>query len=72
MFKGYLRESGLKARGVSIIDTTLAPVSKERNRTEVSRDIKADRLPDGWKKNVKKYYGYKNSSCVCVELFRTA
>ena len=72
MFKGYLREPGLKSRGGSIIDATLAPVSKERNRTEVSKDIKAERLPDGWKKNVKKYYGYKNSTYVYVELFRAS
>jgi len=51
MFEGYLRDQGLEARGGQIIDATLVPVPKQRNTREEKKDIKADRLPDGWEKN---------------------
>jgi len=48
MFEGYLRNQGLEARGGQIIDATLVPVPKQRNKREENKDIKADRLPNGW------------------------
>ena len=51
MFEGYLRDQGLEARGGQIIDATLVPVPKQPNTREEYKDIKADRLPDGWGEN---------------------
>ena len=48
MFESYLRDHGLEARGGQIIDTTLVPVPKQRNSREDTKEIKANRLPDGW------------------------
>ena len=48
MFERYLRDQGLEARGGQIIDATLVPVPKQRNSREENKDIKSDRLPDGW------------------------
>ena len=50
-FEGYLRDQALEARGGQIIDATLVPVPKQRNTREENKDIKADRLPDGWEEN---------------------
>jgi IS5 family transposase len=52
MLEAYLRSQGLKARGDQIIDTTLVPVSKQRNTREKNKEIKAGRLPEGWDKNL--------------------
>ena len=51
MFEGYLRDQGLEARGGQIIDATLVPVPKQRTTQEENKDIKSDRLPDGWQEN---------------------
>jgi len=51
MFEEYLRDQGLEARGGQIIDATLVPVPKQRNTREENKEIKADRLPDGWDDN---------------------
>ena len=51
MFEEYLRDQGLEARGGQIVDATLVPVPKQRNTREENKDIKADRLPDGWEEN---------------------
>jgi transposase, IS5 family len=51
MFEEYLRDQGLEARGGQIIDATLVPVPKQRNTREENKEIKADRLPDGWEDN---------------------
>ena len=48
MFENYLRDQGLEARGGQIIDATLVPVPKQRNSREENKEIKANRLPDGW------------------------
>ena len=48
MFESYLSDQGLEARGGQIIDATLVPVPKERNNREDNKEIKANRLPDGW------------------------
>jgi len=48
MFENYLRDQGLEARGGQIIDATLVPVPKQRNSREDNKEIKANRLLDGW------------------------
>ena len=48
MHEGYLRDQGLEARGGQIIDANLVHVPKQRNTREENKDIKADRLSDGW------------------------
>ena len=54
MFENYLRDQGLEARGGQIIDATLVPVPKQRNRREGNKEIKANRLPDGWNESPKR------------------
>ena len=54
MFEGYLRNQGLEARGGQIIDATLVPVPKQRNTREENKDIKADRLPNGWEEKANR------------------
>ena len=54
MFEGYLSDQGLEARGGQIIDATLVPVPKQRNRREENKEIKANRLPDGWNESPKR------------------
>ena len=48
MFESYLRDQRLEARGGQIIDATLVSVPKQRNSREDNKEIKANRLPDGW------------------------
>ena len=48
MYESYLRDQGLETRGGQIIDATLVPVPKQRNSREENKEIKANRLPDGW------------------------
>ena len=54
MFESYLRDQGLEARGGQIIDATLVPVPKQRNSREDNKEIKANRLPDGWNESPKR------------------
>ena len=54
MFESYLRDQGLEARGGQIIDATLVPVPKQRNSREENKEIKANRLPDGWNESLKR------------------
>jgi len=54
MFEGYLRDQGLEARGGEIIDATLVPIPKQRNSREQNKEIKANRLPDGWNDSPKR------------------
>ena len=54
MFESYLRDQGLEARGGQIIDATLVPVPKQRNSREENKEIKANRLPDGWNESPKR------------------
>ena len=83
MFERYLRDQGLEARGGQIIEATLVPFPKQRNSREDNKEIKANRLPDGWNENPKRiqkriwmrvglknninHYGYKNSICIDAE-----
>ena len=54
MFESYLRDQGLEARGGQIIDATLVPVPKQRNSLEDNKEIKANRVPDGWNESPKR------------------
>ena len=46
MFDEYLKSKGLTARGGQIIDATLVPVPKQRNRREQNEEIKRGKLPE--------------------------
>ena len=54
MFESYLRDQRLEARGGQIIDATLVSVPKQRNSREDNKEIKANRLPDGWYESPKR------------------
>jgi len=54
MFESYPRDQGLEARGGQIIDATLVPVPKQHNSREDNKEIKANCLPDGWNKDLKR------------------
>jgi len=82
-FEGSLRDQGLETRCSQIVDATLVPVPKQSNTRKEYRDIKANRLPDGWEENPnrlqqrdldalwvkdkKNHYSYKNSICIDAE-----
>lgn len=51
MFNQYLSAQGLKARGGQIIDATLVPVPKQRNRREENEEIKQGKVPQQWQAN---------------------
>ena len=48
MFGSYLREQGKLSRGGQIIYAKLVPVLKGRNNRKGNKEIKANRIPDGW------------------------
>jgi len=48
MFESYLRFQDLQARGGQIIDATLVPVARQRNNREDNKEIKENRVPEGW------------------------
>jgi len=48
------RDQGLKAHVGQTNDTTLVPALKQRNSGQENKEIKANRLPDGWNKNPKR------------------
>ena len=50
-FESYLRSQGLEARGGQIIDATLVPVPRQRNSREDNKEIKENRMPEGWDEN---------------------
>ena len=54
IFESYLRDQGLEARGGQIIAATLVPVQKQRNSREENKEIKANRVPDGWDESPKR------------------
>ena len=47
----YLEEQGLTARGGQIIDATIVPVPKQRNRHKDNEEIKQGKLPEDWQDN---------------------
>ena len=54
IFETYLRSQGLQARGGQIIDATLFPVPKHRNRREENKETKAGRMPEGWDESLER------------------
>lgn len=56
MFEEYLRDQGLEAWNAQIIDATLVRVPQQRNTRDENKDIKANRLPDGWEENLNRHY----------------
>ena len=47
-FDEYLREQGYQAEGGQIVDATLIPVPKQRNRREENEQIKQGEIPPEW------------------------
>ena len=54
MFESCLRDQGLEARGGQSIDATHVPFPKQRNSRKENKEIKANRLPDGWNESLKR------------------
>ena len=50
-FDAYLDEQGLRARGGQIIDATIVPVPKQRNRRKENEEIKQGKVPEDWQGN---------------------
>ena len=50
-FTRYLDQQGLKPRGGQIIDATLVPVPKQRNRPKENEEIKQGKVPEDWQDN---------------------
>ena len=50
-FNAYLAEQGLTARGGQIIDATIVPVPKQRNRRKENEEIKQGKVPEDWQDN---------------------
>ena len=50
-FESYLRSQGLEARDGQIIDATLVQVPRQRNSREDNKEIKENRMPEGWDEN---------------------
>ena len=53
-FDAYLKAKGLKAQGGQIIDATIVPVPKQRNRRKENEDIKQGKVPENWQDNPKR------------------
>jgi transposase, IS5 family len=47
-FEGYLRSQGDVAQGGQIIDATLIPVPKQRNKREETQQIRQGEIPQDW------------------------
>ena len=47
-FEEYLRQAGYQAEGGQIVDATLIPVPKQRNRAEENEQIKQGEIPSAW------------------------
>ena len=47
-FEGYLQQSGYQAQDGQIMDATLVPVPKQRNRQAENQQIKAGQVPEAW------------------------
>lgn len=50
-FKIYLRGKGYSAKSGQIVDATLIPVPKQRNKREENEKIKKGDVPEEWKEN---------------------
>ena len=47
-FEGYLQQAGYQAKDGQIMDATLVPVPKQRNRKEENQQIKNGQVPEKW------------------------
>ena len=47
-FEGYLQQAGYQAKDGQILDATLVPVPKQRNRKEENQQIKDAQVPEDW------------------------
>jgi IS5 family transposase len=81
-FDQFLRENGFSARKGQIIDASIVPAPRQRNRRDENQQIKEGQAPEDWepnkrrqkdvdarwtKKNGKTYYGYKNHISIDVK-----
>jgi len=48
-FDRCLRDQGYHAKGGQIIDASIVPVPRQRNRKDENKQIKAGKIPDDWK-----------------------
>lgn len=53
-FEGYLRWQGYVAQGGQIIDATLIPVPKQRNKREENQQIRQGEIPQDWQEQPHK------------------
>ena len=53
-FEGYLQQSGYQAKDGQIMDATLVPVPKQRNRKAENQQIKDGQMPEDWSKQPHK------------------
>jgi len=80
-FDQFLRKSGFTARKGQIVDASIVPAPRQRNRRDENQQIKEGNIPEDWsenkkrqkdtdarwtRKNGKNYYGYKNHIAVDV------
>ena len=81
-FEVFLCEQGFWARKGQIVDASIVPVPRQRNRREENRQIKEGEIPEDWsdhkkrqkdtdarwsRKNGQSHYGYKNHIDVDVK-----
>jgi IS5 family transposase len=55
-FENHLRESGYEAQKGQIVDVTLVPVPKQRNRRKENQKIRDGEVPEEWLGNPRKLY----------------
>jgi transposase, IS5 family len=53
-FEQQLREQGYKAQKGQILDASIIPVPKQRNRKEENEQIKAGQVPEAWQEQANK------------------
>ncbi len=53
-FDRYLRQNGYQSKGGQIVDATLIPVPKQRNRPEENEQIKLGEVPSDWQEKPHK------------------
>lgn len=53
-FELHLRDKGYSAQSGQIVDATLIPVPKQKNKREENEKIKKGEVPEEWKKNPKR------------------
>ena len=53
-FEGYLRSQSYTAQGGQIVDATLIPVPKQRNKRSENEQIRQGEVPEGWQQQPHK------------------